>query len=300
MPSTLELLARVPMFADLDADDLRDIAETTRLESFSEGENIFEIGEPGRSLFILTEGAVQVRHPGPDSHFELAEFGPGDFFGEMALLNDSPRSATVRALGPVEALVLDKVDFRRLVEGKPHVGFKLLEVLSERIRHADEQIHHLTSRAIRDPLTGLLNKKAFADRLDEEIARSRRYGGSFSLIILDFDDFRSVNETVGRDQGDQILAWVGRVLKEHTRSSDVPFRFEDDSFTILCPWTAGEFGSSVAERLATLINEAKPPIEGEVALSVSRGTATCPADAKEAQALYHSAQRALLGERGRR
>lgn len=297
MPSTLELLARVPLFVDLDPDDLRDIAETTHVESFSDGEHVFEIGEPGRSLFIVTAGAVQIRHPSPDSHFELAKFGPGDFFGEMALLNDLPRSATVRALGPVEVLVVDKVDFRRILVEKPHVGLKLLKALSARIRHADEQIHGLTSRAIRDPLTGLPNKKAFTDRLDEEIARTRRYGGSFSLIILDFDDFRSVNDAVGRDQGDQILAWVGRVLREHTRSSDVPFRFEDDSFTILCPWTSGDFANAVAERLATLINEAKPPIEGEVALSMSRGTATCPADAKDAQALYHSAQSALLGTR---
>ena len=295
MQSPLELLSRVPMFVELDSDELRDIAETAHVESFSEGEHIFEIGEPGRSLFILTEGTVQVHHPKAGSRFELARFGPGDFFGEMALLNDSPRSATVRALGAVEALVLDKVDFRRLVTDKPDVALKILEAMSVRIRHADDQIHGLTNRAIRDPLTGLLNKQAFTDRLDEELARSRRYGGSFSLIILDFDGFDSVNQVVGRDQGDDILTWAGRVLNEHTRGSNVPFRFEDDAFTILCPWTTGDFASVVASRLATLIGEAKPPIDGDVKLSISTGTATCPADAQEALALYHSAERALLG-----
>ena len=283
------------MFIELDSDDLRDIAETAHVESFSEGEHIFEIGEPGRSLFILTEGAVQVHHPNRGGRFELARFGPGDFFGEMALLNDSPRSASVRALGDVEALVLDKVDFRRLVTGKPDVALKILEAMSVRIRHADNQIQGLTDRAIRDPLTGLLNKRAFTDRLDEELARSRRYGGSFSLIILDFDGFESVNQAVGRDQGDEILAWVGRLLNEHTRGSDVPFRFEDDAFTILCPWTDGDFARAVASRLTALISEAKPPIDRDVKLSISTGTATCPSDAQEAHALYHSAERALLG-----
>jgi diguanylate cyclase (GGDEF)-like protein len=293
MPSPPELLAAVPLFAELDADDLREIAESTHVKSFPAGEHIFEIGEPGRSLFIVTEGSVQVRHPDSESHFELALFGPGDFFGEMALLNDAPRSATVSAVGPVEALVLDKLDFRRLLSDRPEVGLKILEAMSVRIRAADEQISGLTGRAIRDPLTGLLNKRAFTDRLDEEIARSRRYGGSFSLIIIDFDDFKIVNESVGNEQGDRILAWVGRLLNEHTRGADVPFRFEDDTFTILCPWTSSEFAGAVAARLSTLVQEAKPPIDSPVKLSISTGSATCPDDAQDALALYHSAQRAL-------
>lgn len=297
MPSPPELLAQVPMFVELDPDDLREIAETAHLRKFEEGQAIFHIGEPGRSMFIVTDGSVQIHHPNRASHFELAQFGPGDFFGEMALLNDSPRSATARALGPVEALVVDKLDFRRIVADKPHVALKILEAMSVRVRNADELIQGLTNHAVRDPLTGLLNRKAFNDRLDEEIARTRRYGGSFSLIILDFDDFHTVNSELGRDGGDQLLAWVGRVLTEHTRGADVPFRFEDDKFTILCPWTAGEYAQSVASRLSTLIGEAKPPIERSIPLSVSTGTATCPTDGQEALALYHSAQRTLLRSR---
>ena len=115
MPSPPDLLARLPLFRDLSPSDLEEIAATSQLQSFARDEHIFDIGEPGRSLFIITDGLVQVDHPHRDGHFELAQFGPGDFFGEMALLDDSPRSATARALGDVQALVLDRVQFRELI-----------------------------------------------------------------------------------------------------------------------------------------------------------------------------------------
>lgn len=298
MPSLPEVLAQVPLFQELSPDDLDEIAGAAQPESYAEGEHVFHIGEPGRSLFIVTEGTVQVHHPNREGHFELAQFGPGDFFGEMALLNDAPRSATARALTPVEALVVDKVDFRRILAAKPEVALKILQAMSVRVRSADEIIQGLTNHAVRDPLTGLLNRRAFNERMDEEVARTRRYGGSFSLILLDLDDFESVNERLGRDVGDRILAWVGRLLTEHTRGSDVPFRFSDDTFTVLCPWTASEFARAVASRLSTLLSEAKAPIEGSVSLSVSTGTSTCPTDGQEPQSLYHSAQRALQARRG--
>jgi diguanylate cyclase (GGDEF)-like protein len=290
-----ELLARVPLFAALEPRELDELGAATRIETFEAGSGIFELGEPGRSLFVICDGTVSVRHPRREAHFELAHVGPGDFFGEMALLNNATRSASARATSPVTALVLDRADFHRLVRERPEIAFRILETLSARIRDADDLIRRLTERAIRDPLTGLLNGQAFTDRLAEEIARTRRYGGSFSLILLDFDDFGAVNSAVGRENGDRILVWAGRLLNEHTRSSDASFRIENDAFTILCPWTAGPFARQVAQRLTTLVDEAAPPIEPRVALSISTGIATCPSDGQEALALYHLAEQSLSG-----
>ncbi|MDA0327447.1 MAG: GGDEF domain-containing protein [Gemmatimonadetes bacterium] len=165
--------------------------------------------------------------------------------------------------------------------------------MADRIRHADELINGLTNNAVRDPLTGLLNRTAFNDALGQEIARTRRYGGSFSLIILDFNNFTRVNRQVGREAGDEIIQWMGRLLTEHTRASDVPYRLGQDVFTILCPWTSGDYAEAVAGRLTVLVAEAKPPITVEGGLSLATGTATCPGDAQEAPALFHAAERAL-------
>jgi CRP/FNR family cyclic AMP-dependent transcriptional regulator len=298
MASPLELLARVPLFEELGSDDLRWIADFTEVRSYAAGENILEIGEAGRSLFILTSGTVQVLHPlEPESH-QLARLGPGDFLGEMALLNDAPRSATVKAAGAVEALVLSRTEFRRLLLERPEVTVKLLEAMADRMRNADEQISDLGGEAVQDRLTGLRNKRAFYARLEEETARTRRYGGCFSLILIDLDHLAQVNEAHGHEVGDRVIAWVGRLLNEHTRASDVPFRFEEDAFTVICPGTSADAADRVAERLISLVADAKPPVEQDVTISVAASCATCPDHAEGGLELFQHAEHGLATRGG--
>jgi diguanylate cyclase (GGDEF)-like protein len=169
--------------------------------------------------------------------------------------------------------------------------------MSQRIRRADEQISGLSDQAVRDRLTGLQNQRAFHERLEEEAARVRRYGGSFSIILVDLQGFSEINDRLGQTIGDRLLQWMGRLLSEHTRASDIPFRLKDDSFSILCPWTSAGVAASVAARLAALVAEARPPIEEEVAITIAAGSAACPDHAQEGTALYQHAQRALLAAR---
>jgi diguanylate cyclase (GGDEF)-like protein len=293
MASKPDFLAKVPLFREFGADDLRRVADVTKVRTFERGEDIFEIGDPGSSLYIITKGNVQVLKPTRGTEVQLARMGVGDFIGEMAVLNDAPRSATARAVDDVEALVLDKVAFRELVEARPDVGLKLLEVMSARIRNADEQIGGLSRQAVRDAATGLLNRLAFGQRLEEETARSRRYGGSFSLVMLGFGDLDAINDSLGYEAGEKVLGWIGRLLTEHTRASDVPFRCEPDVFAVLCPWTATDVSGVVANRLATLLQEAQPPVDVGISLTPVSASVTCPDDANEGQPLYQMAQRAL-------
>ena len=114
--------------------------------------------------------------------------------------------------------------FTRIVMESPNVALKVMEALSVRIRHTDEQISGLSERSLRDELTGLLNRRSFQDRLAEECDRGRRYGDAFALVVLDLDHFKRVNDTFGHDVGDTVLEWVGRLLGDHTRGADVAFR----------------------------------------------------------------------------
>ncbi len=294
MTQTTTFLSKVPLLHGLSEDDLRRIAEATRRQSFDTGADIVEIGEPGRSLYLIVEGHVQVLYPARSTDFELARLGPGDFFGEMALLNDRPRSATVRAVDPVDVLVLDKSDFRRILMGSPAVAIQLLEALSIRIRNADEQISGLSDKAMRDALTGLLNRRAFHERMAEEVDRARRYGDQFSLILLDLDHFKSINDGLGHDVGDQVLSWVGRILTEHTRAADAPFRVGGEEFAVLCPATSSSVARAVAERLVGVVGEARPPVKPEVHVTMSAGHATCPDHGSAHDRLYNVADAALL------
>jgi diguanylate cyclase (GGDEF)-like protein len=292
--SSIELIARVPLFRQLPGGDLERIVAATHRVSFERGEIVVEIGDPGRSLFIVVEGTVQVLYPSRSADFELARLGVGDFFGEMALLNDKPRSATVRTLEHVEVLVLDKDDFRSIMRESPDVAFRLMEALSVRIRNADEQISGLSDQAVRDALTGLLNRRAFTERMAEELDRARRYEEFFSLILLDLDHFKAVNDTIGHDTGDEVLAWVGRLLTELTRAADVPFRMGGEEFAILCPATSGDVAHAIAQRLVEVVSEARPPIKHDLHITVSAGYSACPDHGASREDLYHVADQALL------
>lgn len=294
MDTLEESLARVPLLEDLDEDELRRLAERTHKVAFASGETVVEIGTPGRSLFIVLDGEAQVVYPSDNGDFELARLGPGDFFGEMALLNDRPRSATVRTLSSMEALVLDKEDFRRVVSESTGMALRLLSTLSTRIRNADEIIISLSDQAVQDPLTGLLNRRAFHERLTEELDRHRRYGATFSLLLLDVDHFMAITDNLGHGTGDQVLTWVGRVLREHTRAADAPFRIGAQEFAILCPTTEPSRARKAALRLVSVLTEATPPVERPLRITLSAGYASCPEHASLLADLFDLADTALL------
>jgi len=200
----------------------------------------------------------------------------------------------VRAMSDVRVLVLDREDFTRVLEDSPAIALKLLSALSVRIRNTDEQVSGLTERSLRDDLTGLLNRRSFHDRLAEECDRARRYGDSFALVLLDLDHFKSVNDTFGHDIGDVVLGWVGRLLAEHTRNADVPFRLGGEEFGVLCPEIDLEEAGIAARRLVEVIGEARPPTSFPLTVTISGGYAVCPLHGKRADQVFEAADRALF------
>lgn len=148
---------------------------------------------------------------------------------------------------------------------------------------------------LRDPLAGLLNRRAFHERLHEEADRYHRYGDEFSIILLAVDHCESVNGTFGHDVGDHVLGWIGRLLTDQTRSADAPFRVSGEEFAILAPATGGESAGEVADRLLQVIGDARRPVEFDLRVTVSGGYASCPPlHASRAPRLFTIADQALL------
>jgi diguanylate cyclase (GGDEF)-like protein len=289
-----QLLAGIPLFTGLSDDELAIIEGLTRERSYEAQQNIVTVGQRGDTLFMILAGEVQVLYPARSQDFELARLGPGEFFGEMALLNDEPRSATVRTLEPTRVLVLGKDDFQTIIQSSPTVALKLLEVLSVRIRNTDEQLSGLSEQALRDPLTGLLNRRAFHERMAEEGNRAQRYGENFALILLDVDRFKSINDTFGHGVGDDLLRWLGRVLMEHTRVADSPFRIGGEEFAILAPTASPDVAMAVGERIRRVVEESRPPLEKELHMTISGGFAACPLHGTRPEVLFQIADQALF------
>jgi len=287
------LLEGIPLFRDLEPAHLDRIAGCMRRVSVEEGGELTRVGEPGDALFLILSGSVQVLYPGHRSEFEMARLGPGDHIGEMSLLDHQPRSATVRALDEVEVAALDRDAFRTLGAETPGLAMRMLETLAVRMRGADEHISMLSDMALRDMLTGLLNRRAFHDRMKQEADRARRYKTEFSLLLFDLDHFKAVNDTLGHDVGDDVLRWVGRILSEHTRASDTPFRIGGEEFAVICPNTGAEVVGVAAERIVGLPRRFPPPVD-ELEVTMSAGYASCPGHGSSFESLYRAADQALL------
>jgi diguanylate cyclase (GGDEF)-like protein len=149
--------------------------------------------------------------------------------------------------------------------------------------------------AVTDSLTGLHNRRYFDSALDIEARRSRRYRLGLSLLLLDLDHFKQVNDLHGHRFGDQVLGTVGAVLRRAVRDSDVACRFGGEEFAVILPETNRIGAFSLAERVRERVRCAfEQPIEGiSVELSVSGGVATFPMDGEDAEELIDRADRAL-------
>jgi CRP-like cAMP-binding protein len=125
----VELIKRVPLFANCSKRELQQIAGIADEIDLREGKVLTEQGKPGREFFVLLEGSADVAKDGK----RINRLGDGDFFGEIALVSRSPRTATVTATSPVRALVITDRAFRQLLEDTPEIQRKVLEALAARL-----------------------------------------------------------------------------------------------------------------------------------------------------------------------
>lgn len=149
--------------------------------------------------------------------------------------------------------------------------------------------------ADRDPLTGCFNHRYFHERLGEELLRAARGRRTVSVLMLDLDEFKRINDTFGHLFGDRVLAWTAETLRSSLRDSDVAGRYGGDEFAVILPEADGAAAGAVADRiLATFRTETfREGSRGPVPVAVSIGIATYPADGMTAADLIAAADAAL-------
>lgn len=139
--SAANVLTKVPFFSELDKSDAETLAARLVPRRFGTDQIIFHHGDPGGLLYIITAGKVKITHSMPDGQEALlAILGAGDFFGELALLDDAPRSATAEAMEDTETLTLHRDEFIRFINKNPEFAYQVMRTLAKRIRHLNDQI----------------------------------------------------------------------------------------------------------------------------------------------------------------
>jgi diguanylate cyclase (GGDEF)-like protein len=171
--------------------------------------------------------------------------------------------------------------------GRLRQGRQELDAMNEKLRKQNEDLERLSTS---DALTGLYNRRYLTQRLSEELVRSYRHKGSFSVLMADVDEFKKYNDAFGHPAGDEVLKKVATILLSSTRSVDCTARYGGEEFAVLLTGTDGEVAKDVAERIRVRVEEQEFPGR-KITLSI--GIAEFPDNGQTADDVISSADEAL-------
>lgn len=203
-----------------------------------------------------------------------------------------------RDLGVVGAIVVEG-DAAGDISQEDLGSLRLLAAVAAVSLEAQWEFDEVAHRARTDQLTGLPNRRYFDEQLARMLAEAERFEHSVSLVLLDIDHFKKVNDSFGHDAGDAVLKAVAGVVRERVRGVDVCARFGGEEIAVLLPNTGGAGAAGLAERLRRGIEGCRVRVGGrELQVTASLGIATYPAPVARAEELFAAADRELYAAKG--
>jgi diguanylate cyclase (GGDEF)-like protein len=187
----------------------------------------------------------------------------------------------------------DETRFRKADENS-EVLQSSLQRMKQEVTQMEERTRRLEKQALQDALTGVYNRRAFDLRIQEEMYRYQRYGQHFSLLVIDLDHFKKVNDSFGHTTGDQCLQEVTRRMKLALRRSDCLARYGGEEFAVILPGTDGGKALAVAEKLRKIVEKTRFLYKGkQIPLTVSIGVTQVGGSDKTSTDVFERADRAL-------
>ncbi len=218
------------------ANTIRLLKSSDAVVSFKAGDSIFKEGEEGRHMFIIKTGRVELR----TGHLVIGTFVPGDIIGEMALVDQEHRSAGATALSDCELVSIDNPRFQAMILETPDFAIEVMQTMSARLRNMNREtnVFHKKAetvhiQAMTDALTGVLNRRAWDDRMKNEELRCLRLGNPTCVVSIDLDGLKVINDSQGHAKGDELIKSAADALFEACRETDVVARLGGDEFGIL-------------------------------------------------------------------
>ena len=267
-----DTLAMMPLLRSLDREQLLHLVAQAAEKVFTAGNAVVHQGEPTDSLYVVLSGQMRVIQSTVESPVAgqvLAEVGYGEIFGELGVLTDQPRSATVVAVEHTRCLELSPDDFMQVLQRAPEMAIAVLRMLARRLYNADR----LLARYAPDPLTGLLGRRAFHEQYQRLAAGPRRRRSGVVLMVLDILHLKAINDRFGYMVGDEVLRTVADALKEATRTTDLVARYGGDEFAVLLvdagPAHTSVIISRVQEKLSDLAARRGLPLAVQCTIGVA-------------------------------
>jgi diguanylate cyclase (GGDEF)-like protein len=265
------MLASVPLFSKCTDEQLGILVSHASEQIYPAGYVITRQGEPPDDLYVLFSGRVRVVEATVDGQAELllGEIGKAEVLGEVGILRDQPRSATVIAVDRTHCLVLRRRDFLKVLTESPELSNGLLRVLAARLYEADRKL----ARYAPDPLTGLAGRRSFHEHYRRLASGARRRRTGLLLLAVDVVNLKAVNDTYGYALGDEVLRTVADALGDATRRSDIVARYGGDEFAALLldaePKDTEKVVTRVNEKLAALAAQRRLPVKIECSTGIA-------------------------------
>lgn len=307
----IQLLKNVNLFSKLQEHELEVVARYSDYYSFRKGTVIFAQGSSDDELHIIKEGEVVITRSSGDRDTDLARFIEGECFGELDLLDDTPR--TVSALAEKDSVLLifpmKEVSFEEVLQKHSEIFsrilHKLLIMIAGRIRSTNNLVSErspwledLRKQLYIDKLTGLHNRSY----LEEDLANLLpQMGETSSMIVIKPDNFKQINDAYGHDSGDRVLRMLADTVRSSLRSEDYGIRYRGDEFALLFPDTDISKAAQVGEELRRAVEgiDTTSATEGkEIVLTASVGIASYPDHARDLKSLVEKSFALMLRARG--
>ena len=166
---TIALLHRVPVFSTLLREELEHVAQVAMPRRFQAGEIVFKEGDEGSTCYVVRSGRARAVREHPDGRsITLAHFGPGDIFGEMAMLDGDRRSATVESIDETDAIAILSADMHRLLREYPDISVKLIAALGRRLRDTNERLARQSFQTVQSRVAAVLAELVASAREEGE------------------------------------------------------------------------------------------------------------------------------------
>jgi diguanylate cyclase (GGDEF)-like protein len=274
---------------------------------------LFKEGDSGKEMFILISGKISAYVTQSNGVQRwVFDVKIGDFFGEMSIIANEPRSATLISAEDSMVMVLQGTDFFRMVFEYPNIGIKMFNAITGLqnawLNQTSSHLSDLTRwgetarrRAITDELTGLYNRRFLEESIKNRFKQGFVQIRPMTLLMLDLDKVHEINSRHGQAGGDMVFLAAAEVIRSCARSDDICARLAGDEFSILLPDTSERDARNIADRIREGIFYKKVPVPrvpdaaDRVAIDMrtSIGLAVAPVHADTWERLFVSADNAL-------
>lgn len=279
----LEILQKARLFAHLSIKEIEVLAEAMFYSEFEAGQALVYEGESGNELFIIVKGTISVSVKSEGKEIELVRLGAGDFFGEMAMLEQEHRSATCKAVESTSCLVLKSQDFSSLIIDQPKIAstvlYNMLKITGGRLSKTDGLLSQIIRwgddakrRAITDEFTGLYNRRYLDESFESLLKRCVRQHIGVSFAMVDIDHFGQLNRDYGAVFCDKVLLAIVEVFKSNFDTDDILIRYGGDEFSFIIRGML-ERAEHQCKRVCTEVNALTFQEHPELRVSCSIGLA---------------------------